>query len=102
MFEVEERERKARTIVSVLSDYFDGRIDKLSVLVVGCSTGIIDNLLADHFGKVIGIDIDEPAIVHATNSHRKENLEFLVADAMHLHFGSRQAKAQHAGNLGVG
>ena len=40
------------------------------------STGILDNYLADYFAKVVGSDIDEPAISFANNNFKKDNLEF--------------------------
>jgi ubiquinone/menaquinone biosynthesis C-methylase UbiE len=86
MFDIPERERKARTMVAVIEDFLDGRLKELSLLDVGGSTGIIDNYLSNFFGKVTGIDIDEAAIRHATETYRKENLEFLAADALNLPF----------------
>jgi ubiquinone/menaquinone biosynthesis C-methylase UbiE len=87
VFDVDGRERKARTMVAVLNDCLPGAPENYSLLNVGGSTGIIDNYLADHFGKVVGIDIDEIAIRHAQENYRRHNLEFRVADAMALPFG---------------
>lgn len=87
VFDVTGRERKARTMIAVLEDYLPEMLEKYNLLNVGGSTGIIDNHLADHFGNVTGIDIDEPAIRHAQDNYRRHNLEFYVADAMALPFG---------------
>jgi 2-polyprenyl-3-methyl-5-hydroxy-6-metoxy-1,4-benzoquinol methylase len=62
MFNVEERERKARTMIAVLQQHFDRDLGDMSVLNVGGSAGIIDNYLSQHFGTVTGIDIDEKAL----------------------------------------
>lgn len=85
MFDTVGRERKARTMVAVISDAI-GPLKDLSLLDVGGSTGIIDNYLAGHFGNVVGIDIDDAAIKHARETHKKGNLEFMAADALSLPF----------------
>lgn len=46
----------------MLDDYHRGNLEELTVLDVGCSTGIISHYLSDKFEKVTGIDIDNSAI----------------------------------------
>jgi len=86
VFDVAGRERKARTMVAVLEDYLPPPLSQYSLLNVGGSTGIIDGVLADHFGAVVGTDIDELAIRHAQENYRRNNLRFQLADAMDLPF----------------
>jgi ubiquinone/menaquinone biosynthesis C-methylase UbiE len=86
MHDVRGRERKAQTMVAVLTDYFGGALNTLNLLNVGGSTGIIDDLLADHFGSVVGIDIDAKAIEHAKRSFSRHNLSFRLGDAMAMEF----------------
>jgi SAM-dependent methyltransferase len=86
VYDIENRERKARTMVAVLEDFLPNPLETYNVLNVGGSAGVIDNYLAHHFRKVVGIDIDEPAITHASNNFIKENLEFQLADALNLPF----------------
>lgn len=88
MYDVESRERKARTMVAVLSDFFGDQrlLEQLTVLDIGSSTGIIDNYLSGYFKSVTGIDIDAQAVSHANNLYRKRNLKFLEEDAMNLRF----------------
>ena len=80
------RERKARTMVAVLAHFLGGGLGALSLLNVGGSMGIIDNVLAEHFGSVVGVDIDVAAIEHAQRTYRRDNLAFQVGDAMALDF----------------
>jgi ubiquinone/menaquinone biosynthesis C-methylase UbiE len=87
VFDVKNRERKARTTVAVLEDYLSRPLKECNLLNVGGSAGIIDNYLSDHFSSVTGIDIDEHAIAHARKSYKKSNLEFRVADALNIPFG---------------
>ncbi|HQU15932.1 MAG: class I SAM-dependent methyltransferase [Gammaproteobacteria bacterium] len=86
MFDVDGRQHKARTMVAVLEDYFDGPVNQRSVLNVGGSAGIIDDYLSRHFKSVVGIDIDADAIEHAQRSFSNPNLTFEAGDAMNLRF----------------
>ena len=88
MFDIVKRERKARTMVAVIEDFTSRPLRELRLLDVGASTGIIGNYLSDSFGKVTGVDIDEAAITYANSTYKKENLEFLVADALNLPFSN--------------
>ena len=80
------RERKARTMVAVLEDYFESPISALSLLNVGGSAGVIDNYLADYFRSIVSVDIDEPAIMKAKRKFTKNNLEFKIGDALNLEY----------------
>lgn len=83
LFNSDKRLRKADTIVRVCRDFTEpGDLSKLHLLDVGSSNGIIDNYLAEHFGQVTGIDIDEPAMAHARETFQRENLRFEQGDAM--------------------
>jgi 2-polyprenyl-3-methyl-5-hydroxy-6-metoxy-1,4-benzoquinol methylase len=85
VFDTQGRERKARTLLRVCQDFTDSTdVSSLHLLDVGSSSGIIDNFLADFFGQVSGIDIDEPAMAHAQASFDKPNLSFSHGDAMAL------------------
>ncbi|MDH5525239.1 MAG: class I SAM-dependent methyltransferase [Desulfobulbaceae bacterium] len=86
MYDVVGRERKAKTMVAVLTDYFQSPLNELTLLNVGSSTGLIDNYLSNHFQSIVGVDIDDPAIEHAKRTFHKTNLEFQVGDALNLHF----------------
>ncbi|MDI1300717.1 MAG: class I SAM-dependent methyltransferase [bacterium] len=86
MFDIDVREKKARTMVAVLQECLPESLDHYSVINVGGSAGIIDHYLADHFARVIGVDIDEPAVAHAKATFQRENLEFQVGDALDLQF----------------
>lgn len=85
VFNSEQREKKARTIVKVCQDFLQcNDLSHLSLLDVGCSSGIIDNYLADFFHSVSGIDIDEAAMAHANITFNKPNLQLSQGDAMNL------------------
>jgi len=86
MYDIVMREQKAKKLLSVLDDYYSQNLKILSLLDIGCSTGIISHMLSRRFGKVVGIDIDKSAIEYAKENHRSENLEFVVCDAMSTGF----------------
>jgi len=87
MYDHQARERKARTILAALRDFQQvADLSSYTLLDIGSSTGIIDNFLADHFSKVIGVDIEKEAIQFANQTFQKNNLEFRLADAMNLEF----------------
>ena len=89
MFNRQARERKAMTILAVLQNFFKKTsTSDLTLLDMGSSTGIIDNFLADHFGQVTGVDIDEEAVEYAKDTFKKDNLYFRTADAMNLDFSN--------------
>ncbi len=85
VFDDQKLVRKAETILRVCED-FAGRdsLRQFDLVDVGSSSGIIDNFLADHFGSVLGLDIDETAMAHAQKSFNKSNLDFRPGDAMQL------------------
>lgn len=86
MFDVTGRTRKAETMVRVLSDFIGTPLGGLTLLNVGGSAGIIDSVLADHFGTVSNIDIDADAIRFARERFQRPNLEFRVGDALAIDF----------------
>lgn len=86
VYDRDNRERKARTMLAVLNDCLDRPVADCDVLNVGGSAGAIDNFIAGHARRVVGIDIDEKAIDFAKQAFTRENLEFQVADALNLPF----------------
>lgn len=86
MYDIQPRERKAQSMVAVLEEYLRRPLSSLRLLNVGGSAGIIDHYLSNHFGSVVGVDIDESAIIHARNTYPKANLEFRMGDALNLEF----------------
>jgi ubiquinone/menaquinone biosynthesis C-methylase UbiE len=86
MYDIAGRERKALTMLAVLSDAMGERLSAARGLNIGCSTGIIDAFIASHLGHLTGIDIDSAAIAFATQQHATQNLDFGIGDAMALDF----------------
>lgn len=81
-YDLETREAKASKILLVLKDYYQGEIEHLSLLDIGCSTGMITNLFSRNLNKVVGIDIDEKAIAYAKDNFQAANLSFELQDTI--------------------
>jgi 2-polyprenyl-3-methyl-5-hydroxy-6-metoxy-1,4-benzoquinol methylase len=86
VFDQESRTRKAQTILAVLRNQFSSDLDDLTLLDIGCSTGIMADALSPHFKNVVGIDIDTTAIQFARSTFRRPNLEFKFQDGLSLNF----------------
>jgi len=80
-----QRQQKARKVLAVLSDWFDGHLETKRVLDLGCSAGIMTNYMAHRFQWIIGTDID-PGAVRFALDHRQSNSDYAMADALYLPF----------------
>jgi len=89
MYDKKGREEKGKKILAVLSDFLKDNLEELVALDVGCSTGIIDNLLAPHFKILVGLDIDEEAVSYAEQEKKQVNQSFLLSDAMAMPFNDQ-------------
>lgn len=85
MHDREHRTRKAETMRRVLEDAL-GPLTELRVLDLGTSTGIIGAHLANSCKQVVGLDIDLPAVTHASGHHNQSNLAFTLGDGMQMPF----------------
>src|SRR5262245_34573534 len=86
LYDVAQREQKANKILSILTDYLGDNLKNLVLLDVGCSTGIMTNLLSNKFQRTDGIDSDVDGVVFAQKKFARSNLSFVVGDAMNLDF----------------
>jgi len=86
MNSIEDRQRKAATMLAVLRDAMGDRVAQSDALNLGCSTGIIDEYIAGGVATMTGVDIDEPGIALANSRRVATNLEFRLDDAMQLSF----------------
>lgn len=82
------RERVAMQILTILKEHLGGKNPKImKVLDIGCSSGIISSILADHFGKVVGIDIDKSALSLTKKVNKiRGNITFIYMDAKKMSF----------------
>ncbi len=83
-FDEARQKQKAMKTLSVLEDFCGGpgSLEKLTLLDMGCSAGLMTRLYSKKFNRTVGIDIDSPAVEYAAANYSSEKLEFLVRDAM--------------------
>lgn len=86
MFDLSGRQKKAITMISVLSSHINKPLDTLSALNIGGSAGIIDEYLSRYFCQITSIDIDEKAVQHAKNSFCRDGLLFEIGDGMNMKY----------------
>jgi SAM-dependent methyltransferase len=60
-----------------------------SVLDVGCGEGVLTEQWADRFERVVGVDLEHPALRHEWARRSRPNLEFHAAEAGALPFADR-------------
>jgi len=78
MFDESKRIIKSKKTISVLEDFLT-ETNNLTLLDIGCSSGIMTYEYAKKFKKVIAIDIDKLAINYAKAKKSKENIEYIVS-----------------------
>jgi 2-polyprenyl-3-methyl-5-hydroxy-6-metoxy-1,4-benzoquinol methylase len=83
-FDAARQDQKAQKVLAVLQDHYGGpeSLRDLSLLDMGCSAGLMTKPYSEKFGRVVGIDIDAPAVEYASHTYSSEGLQFLVRDAM--------------------
>lgn len=85
MFDPDSRGQKARKAIAIVRDHRPD-IGCLDMLEIGCSAGYGTAVYAEAFGRVTGIDIDEPAVLHAVQDNARPNIRYLVMDAQRTGF----------------
>lgn len=89
MFDERGRLQKARKTVAVILDAARAvGLDptRARLLDIGCSTGILTRHYAEHFGEVVGVDIDDGAVEWAQVNRAADNIEYRVGDSLELPF----------------
>lgn len=85
VLEEKDRIRVANQLFALLKNHLSKKtLKKLSVLDVGCSSGVITHHIAKHFGKTIGIDVDKNAIEIANRNYKCKNLFFKLIRGISL------------------
>lgn len=83
LYDLQKRQLKAKTMLSVLQEYYrPEQLKTMKLLSIGASTGIIENALAPYLNEIIGIDIDSQAIQFANNTKQFANITFIEASGL--------------------
>lgn len=89
IFDTYSRNKIGKQVVGILKEYIN-ETKNLTCLDIGCSNGVVSNLLSQKFKSVTGIDIDQEAIKYAQEKYNKENLNFEIMDAQNMKFKNDQ------------
>lgn len=81
MCDAESRTLKAAKVIAVLEAEL-GDLKDLSLVDLGCSTGIMTGIYGAHFSQVVGVDIDVPGIEYAIAHNVAPNVSYRLGDAM--------------------
>lgn len=87
-YDREGRKGKARKTLAILKHYL-GKMEELSLIDLGCSTGYISEEYAAHFKTVAAIDIDEPAVRFGALHTHMPNLHYFVMNSEQTAFKSQ-------------
>src|SRR5262245_38370566 len=72
---------KAGQILSVIKKHWARReISELVLLDYGSSTGLMTAFFASHFKRVVGVDVDRPALAIAAQKFSQDNLSFVAIE----------------------
>lgn len=90
VLEKNDRLRVANQLLTLLQIHTrEKNFASLNILDIGCSSGVITNHIAKHFGKTIGIDIDKKAIKKAQKTYKRKALSFKVSSGTSLLFNNK-------------
>lgn len=81
VFDSASRIRKAETILTVLKSRL-GTTAEMTLLDVGCASGIITHHMSRHFRCTIGVDIDADAVRYASDRFDRPGLSFFRTDCL--------------------
>jgi len=85
LFDYEARKPKIDKMIMVLSNerILDNGQCKLA-MDLGCSSGLFSESLAPYFEHVIGLDIDNHALIKAVKDSESNNVSYMTGDSMQL------------------
>ncbi|MBI3871650.1 MAG: class I SAM-dependent methyltransferase [candidate division Zixibacteria bacterium] len=75
LFDPTGRLEKAAKVVAILQDYFGERTSSITVVDIGCSTGIMTRRFAGAFGRVIGLDNDRVGVLNGHHLAQAAGIE---------------------------
>lgn len=85
-YSLEGRERKARKVLAILEEA-EGDLSEKSLLDIGCSAGVMTRCFSLAFGRVLGTDIDLPALQYALTADGEGRVLWAAADSQRLPLG---------------
>nr|MBN2278403.1 class I SAM-dependent methyltransferase [candidate division Zixibacteria bacterium] len=84
LYETDGRLKKAAKVIAVCSHFSFRPLESLVCLDLGCSTGIMTGHFAEHFKKVVAIDLDRVGLESARENIKGANVDYLCTDGTEL------------------
>jgi SAM-dependent methyltransferase len=89
-FEYASRESKARKILSIIQDAYQGSLHSSVVLDIGCGDGAITNTLSAYVKQIVGVDIAFQLVKYANTHFSSLAGQVLQGDGSALPFADEQ------------
>jgi len=80
LYEIDGRLKKADKTLAVCRHFSTRPLEELVCLDLGASTGIMTGRFAEHFRKVIALDVDRVGLLSGKNNSQKNNIDYICTD----------------------
>lgn len=80
LYETNGRLKKADKVLAVCRHFSVRPIEKLTCLDLGASTGIMTERFAEHFKRVVALDVDRVGLKSGKANSLRENIEYICSD----------------------
>ncbi len=80
LYDIDSRLKKADKTLAVCRHFSKRPLEELVCLDLGASTGIMTERFAEHFRKVIALDVDRVGLDSGRRDSRKSNIDYLCSD----------------------
>lgn len=80
LYDIDGRLKKADKTLAVCRHFSMRPLEELVCLDLGASTGIMTERFAEHFRKVIALDVDKVGLASGRQHSRQSNIEYICGD----------------------
>lgn len=80
LFNEDQRNIKAAKVIAVCRDYSSRPLNELVALDLGASTSIMTGYFAQHFKRIIALDVDDVGLKSGKQNTQNTNIDYLCSD----------------------
>lgn len=80
LYNKDQRYKKAAKVIAVCEDFADRPLNELVALDLGASTSIMTEFFAQHFKRVIALDVDDVGLKSGKNQTDADNIDYVCSD----------------------
>ena len=84
LYDIESRQKKADKVIAVCSHFSFRPLSELVCLDLGASTGIMTERFAEHFKRVIALDVDRVGLSSGKHNSRHTNVDYITSDGTEM------------------